>query len=55
MYQIEEQNDGEKMRKIVRKESRKGKATKEKRKENEMQKFLFAHDEHLLFEQKQEK
>lgn len=34
---------------------RKGKATKEKRKEIEMQKCLFAHHERLLFEQKQEK
>jgi uncharacterized protein YaiI (UPF0178 family) len=55
VYRIEEPNDGEKMRKVARKERRKGKATKEKRKENEMQKCLFAHHERLLFEQKQEK
>lgn len=55
MYQIEEQNNGEKMEKIARKERREEKATKEMRKEIEKQKCLFAHHECLLFEQKQEK
>lgn len=39
----------------ARKEKRKEKATKETRKEIEMQKYLLAHHECLLSEQKREK